>query len=188
MKVSKIEWLKEAEIHRSQQQNWNLNAHFIRALMYILKIYRLTYISLFWNVSITGEEYIYKMCALELFLFNTFIFINLVFWDYLSKTPFSLACSLTIEIVNILHLSSLPKQPGLISGLIFSCNRIKTLETTSLSWLEVSTGRSRPFMSILLEGVIHLNFHDTRFSWIQLDEKKSELGTYSKCKPEARSF
>lgn len=98
-------------------------------------------------------------------------FINLVFQDHIPKTPFFSACSLTTEISNIwLHLSSLPKQPGLISGLILSCNIIKALETAcSLVTWSLSTGRSSRVEEHLwaycdLEGVIHLNFQDFRFS------------------------
>lgn len=82
------------------------------------------------------------MCALELLLlFNIFIFVNLVFWDYIiPKTPFSSTCSLTIEIENIWLLVSSLSLISLASFLV--CNRIKVLETTSLSWLGVSTGRS----------------------------------------------
>lgn len=111
------------------------------------------------------------MRASELFLFHLFLFFFINLGDHIPKTPFVSACSLTTEISNIwLHLSSLPKQPGLISGLILSCNIIKALETTCsrVTW-NLSTGRSSRVEEHLwahcdLGGVIHLNFWDFRFS------------------------
>lgn len=138
--------------------------------MYILKIHRLTCVSLLQSVSISDEESITK-CVPQNSSYWIFFYINLAFRDHTPKTPFFSACSSTTEISNIwLHLSSLPKQPGLISGLILSCSIIKALETTcSLVTWNLSTGRSSRVEEHLwaycdLEDVIHLNFQDFRFS------------------------